>query len=405
VSSGARLPEIEKLDVPFANFAVIISASLPAESAPMIANDEADKPPEPGANAAPAAPPEPDETGDGGGEDLGWDRLLLSLAAAALVFFVATGVLTYLLIARDRAKLLAIVPPAAVLSDKGATAKFDARLTNAGGKPVGAKNVLWRISDDAVATVDANGVVTARDSGEAVITAIAGPLTATAKVTVQTPFAVEVKPPEMHMKAGDIELLDAGVVDTGGEPIVDAKIAWISSDPHIVVVNHGEVRAASAGAATVTAAADGLTGSAAVVVEASAPPAEASPEPEPTPTGKEAKKGKGHPPAAGVTATEIAVKGQLDDAKVEGTVTGYASELRGCYDSAADAGRGSAGRVRLYFNINVVGAVSSCAVTDNTTNSPAVGRCACERVQGWRFPPPTKGTAVVGATFIFSPPE
>ena len=93
--------------------------------------------------------------------------------------------------------------------------------------------VVWTSSDESVATVD-GGVVTARKTGQAVITATSGDLTNTCRITVANKISVEV----------------------GGKASLASSLSspvWTSSDDGIVKIENGEVTGVGLGTTTVTA--------------------------------------------------------------------------------------------------------------------------------------------------------
>ena len=120
--------------------------------------------------------------------------------------------------------------------------------------------VKWTSSDEDVATVDENGVVTAKgtDGQTAEITATATEngvdFEATCKVTV-----IEIKATGVLINAGDFELglgreiqLNAIIIPIGNTD--NLPIVWSSSDTNIVTVDeNGKVKAIAKGTATITA--------------------------------------------------------------------------------------------------------------------------------------------------------
>ena len=111
------------------------------------------------------------------------------------------------------------------------------------------KTVTWSSSNDEVATVK-DGTITAVMEGEATITAKAGDLTASCKVTVQG-VKIELKPSTLDICVGDETDIEACL-----EPAeAKVKITWESTDPSIVSVNDkGHVKALIPGDATICAA-------------------------------------------------------------------------------------------------------------------------------------------------------
>lgn len=114
--------------------------------------------------------------------------------------------------------------------------------------------VSWTSSDENVATVDNNGIVTAIKSGSATITATCGTKTATCKVTVSDIAAASVilDASELNLISGQSHQLTATVLP---ENTTFPIVAWTSSDPKVATVaEDGTVTAVAAGNATITAA-------------------------------------------------------------------------------------------------------------------------------------------------------
>ncbi|RAV10904.1 Ig-like domain-containing protein [Paenibacillus contaminans] len=137
----------------------------------------------------------------------------------------------------------------------------------------GDKRVTWASSDPTIATVDANGIVTAVAAGQATITAttVDGGYTAQTAITVIMGeievTGVAVNPAENAIVAGDQASLTATV-----QPIQASNkaVQWSSSDTSIATVDaQGTVTGLSPGMATITAttADGGFTASAQVEVK------------------------------------------------------------------------------------------------------------------------------------------
>ena len=115
------------------------------------------------------------------------------------------------------------------------------------------KTVVWTSSDSGVATVDANGNVTAVAIGSATITASCGSVKAECKVTV-LPIAVAgvtLNKTEIELFVGGSERLNATV---SPDNATDKTVVWTSSDSDVATVDaNGNVTAVAIGSATITA--------------------------------------------------------------------------------------------------------------------------------------------------------
>lgn len=170
---------------------------------------------------------------------------------------------------------VAVLEPAAALTvapqltlEPGQTASLDAAVENA--DPAGP---VYTVSDETVAAVDEAGNVTALAQGRADITVSlpGSSLTAVCRLTVGTPVeSIQLSRPEASLTAGQTLTLAAATA-----PAQDAAVTWQTSDPAVATVENGVVTAHGAGAAVITAAADGCTAECVLTVTA---PAAATPE-------------------------------------------------------------------------------------------------------------------------------
>ena len=137
----------------------------------------------------------------------------------------------------------------------------------------GNKAITWSSSAENVASVDENGLVTAKAAGEAVITVVTadGYKEASCTVTVTAPVVpvtkVTLNKSELALEVGGAEKLSA-TIEPGDA--TDKSISWKSSDESVAVVDkNGVVTALKAGTTTVTVTtADGKTATCKVTVSA-----------------------------------------------------------------------------------------------------------------------------------------
>lgn len=161
------------------------------------------------------------------------------------------------------------VEPSSASVTVGATTTLTATVRDANGAVVNDRPVAWRSSNDAVATVSPDGVVTGVAPGTTTISATSEGKSGSASVTVtRKPVgSVEVTPPSAEINAGTTLQLSATVRDTSGDVVTDREVTWTSSDESVATVStSGVVSALDVGTATITAVSEGKSGSAVVTV-------------------------------------------------------------------------------------------------------------------------------------------
>ena len=134
------------------------------------------------------------------------------------------------------------------------------------------KALTWTSSNEAIATVSANGEVKAVKEGNAVITVKASNgVSATCKVTVESGIivvtSVTLDKTSLEMTEGEAAVLKATVNPADA---TDKTLTWTSSDSSVATVSAtGEVKALKAGTATITvSSANGKTATCKVTVAA-----------------------------------------------------------------------------------------------------------------------------------------
>jgi len=116
------------------------------------------------------------------------------------------------------------------------------------------KAVNWTSNNTGVATVDANGTVTAVAVGTAVITATSttdASINASCTVTVDVahPTGVTLNKSSLNLQIGGNETLTATVVPANAS---DKSVTWSSSNTNVATVSNGKVSGVAAGTATIT---------------------------------------------------------------------------------------------------------------------------------------------------------
>ena len=165
-------------------------------------------------------------------------------------------------------KRIAMEPPQAQLTSKGASVTIRATPKDEKEQAVPDVQLTWSSSEAGVAAVDANGKVTAAKSGKAVITAKAGEISGTAQVNVSIPMSLVLTPPMVNLTGvGQTMQLQKTVKDDNGAAVVGQVVMFSSSDPNVAAVdNNGMVHAIGAGNAVVTARTAALTATSKVTV-------------------------------------------------------------------------------------------------------------------------------------------
>ncbi|QTQ17622.1 glycosyl hydrolase family 95 catalytic domain-containing protein [Bifidobacterium bifidum] len=134
------------------------------------------------------------------------------------------------------------------------------------------KTVTWKSSDATVATVDANGKVVAKKAGEVTITATAGGVSGTLKITVsdKAPTVIPVRSVTVTGKQELVEGASTTLTATvAPADATDKTVTWKSSDESVATVDKdGVVTAKKAGTVTITATAGGVSGTLDITVTA-----------------------------------------------------------------------------------------------------------------------------------------
>ena len=151
-----------------------------------------------------------------------------------------------------------IEPASHTLEAIGATVQLAAMVLDQDGNEMADVTVTWSSSDEAVATVDGDGLVTAVGNGMAEITAQAGEAMGTAAITVaQVPAGISI---EVDAEAttlteiGQTLQLMVTVSDANDAPVSEPAVKWTSSDEAVVTVDgDGLVTAVGNGTADVVA--------------------------------------------------------------------------------------------------------------------------------------------------------
>ena len=162
-----------------------------------------------------------------------------------------------------------VSPSADTLVAIGDTVRLAAQAVDANGNTVPDMTFAWSSQDEAVATVDSNGLVTAAGSGSADITAATEGAVGSASVTVsQVIVGMDVVPAALTLfSLGDTVRLVAAGLDANGHAVSGLTFTWTSEHEHVATVDAtGLVTAVRTGGTDVFAVSGELRDSAGAVV-------------------------------------------------------------------------------------------------------------------------------------------
>ncbi len=187
------------------------------------------------------------------------------------------------IVVEQAASSIAIAPEAATLGSVGATVLLEAVVYDMAGVVIPGVQVTWSSSERSVATVNADGVVTAVSNGTAQISAASGDVSASVTIVVaQVASSIAIAPEAATLEfVGATIQFEAMVFDSADVVIPDAPVTWSSSETGVATVDTtGIATSVGSGTATITAMSGESSGSATLSVTLPPPPA---PPPEPPP--------------------------------------------------------------------------------------------------------------------------
>ena len=208
------------------------------------------------------------------------DNSVASVSGGGLVTAVANGSVTVTatsgsaagtaaVTVAQRAARVDVSPTSVEFSALGDSVQLTAAPFDANDSAVEDATVTWSSEDDAVATVDANGLVTAAGNGTANITAQADAASGAAAVTVsQVIVEMDVVPAARTLfSLGDTIRLVASGVDANGHHGPALAVTWMSEHEAVATVDStGLVTAVRTGSTDVFATTGELRDSAGVTV-------------------------------------------------------------------------------------------------------------------------------------------
>ena len=165
-----------------------------------------------------------------------------------------------------------VVRPSSLSLAAGATGTLSAVGIRQNGEEVTGLSVTWSTGNSAIATVSSSGVVTAQGAGTTQIQAAYQGLTGSASVTVaasSVPATIDISGSNFSLQVGQTRALSATVRNAAGD-VIDADVAWSSSNGGVAGVADGTVTAVGAGTAYIVAVAGAARDSVQVTVTAPA---------------------------------------------------------------------------------------------------------------------------------------
>jgi len=154
---------------------------------------------------------------------------------------------------------IAITPPTVRMEQKGLTQTLNAIGIDKEGNKIPVK-VLWKSSDDKIATVDEMGKTTAVGSGIATITAAQDQVAGNVTVNVEIATTLKLDPQTVKITQTEEKIrVIPQILNEKNAPISGKPVTFVSSDASIATVDaNGVVSGLKDGTTTVTATAGAL---------------------------------------------------------------------------------------------------------------------------------------------------
>ena len=178
------------------------------------------------------------------------------------------------------ANTIIITPAAATLTAIGEPLQLSVEVRDSENQPISNVPVNWSSNAPVVASVSADGLVTARSNGKATITAKSESASQSVDITVaQTSAEININPAAATLTAiGESLQLSAAVRDAENQTILNAPVSWSSSNTSVVSVSpRGLVTARGNGKVTITAKSGAKSSTAKITVAQSTTTIEITP--------------------------------------------------------------------------------------------------------------------------------
>ena len=173
------------------------------------------------------------------------------------------------------ATTITVTPSSHTLEAISATVQLSATVKDQNNNTMTGQTVTWSSGNTAVATVNAQGLVTAVSNGSAQITARSGNASGTASITVSEPMAtrITITPSSRTLEAiGETVQLMATVRDQRNNVMTGQTVTWSSGDDAVATVSEeGLVTAVTNGMVDITAQSGSLSSTATISVSEPVP--------------------------------------------------------------------------------------------------------------------------------------
>ena len=92
--------------------------------------------------------------------------------------------------------------------------------------------------------------------------------------------------------------------------------------------------------------------------------------------------------------------GKIDNNAVAAVFSRRKGAIKACYEKELRRNAGLKGRITLRFTIGTSGRITNIDVSQNTTGDDAIASCIIDKVQSWKFDPPSGGAVTFTYPFI-----
>jgi uncharacterized repeat protein (TIGR01451 family) len=193
------------------------------------------------------------------------DASAVSGAASSRLTITASAVVTVV----QEVDRLVIEPLEVGVDRVGATVQFTATAFDSEDNVIPRPQLTWRSGDDAIATVDENGLATSTGRGSTKIFVESGGVQGSARLDVDILVAtVAVVPPVAFTGPKGTVQFEAELRDDDGKRVDGLTVVWESSNPEVAIINRDGLATGGANGETrITANFAGLVGTARMFVQ------------------------------------------------------------------------------------------------------------------------------------------